>query len=119
MLNTALSYLITIIRDSKGGELAYDEFSTAVWNWMKPIFIVDEEETKNLKDLKADHEDELNQEGALLEIKKYLKKNPSQKDTLQELLTSINKSNIAPSSQNMFHYGTGDIIGRDKIINNK
>lgn len=116
LATTALGYLISSIKKSEGGKQASKEMSTAIWEWIRPIFLKDEEP---INDLKNDPDDADNQNDVATKIKKHLKKNPESQAPLEQILKELAESGEKPAPtviQN--HYGTGDNIVGDKIINN-
>lgn len=112
---TTIGYLISNIQKSKGGQQAADELSTALWEWVRPIFLKDEEP---IKDLKENPEDQDNQHLVALKIKQHLKKNPEDQVSLKNLLEKLEASDQSPASVKITqtHYGSGDNIGRDKVV---
>ena len=116
MIQSLLGYFINIIKGSKGMANASDEMSLAIWNWMRPIFLKDDIESKPLVDLKADPENDLNIQSAMIEIQKYLRENPNKESELINLLEQLKTSGLKSANISMNHFGQGDIVGRDKIV---
>lgn len=112
----AVSYLIGTFSNSSGAKTAKSEFSDALWNWIRPIFIKDDEP---LKDLEANSQNEINQAEVALKIDKYLSKNEGEIAKLTELLTLLESKNLPKSniSVSQIHSGSGDNIAGNKIVN--
>ncbi len=55
----------------------------------------------------------------VIEIKRYLKKNPEQESTLADLIERLQQSDLQPATTQITqtHHGSGDNVGRDKIVN--
>lgn len=117
-ISTTLGYLVSAIKKSKGGQQASDELSTAIWEWVRPIFLKDDEP---LEDLKKDPDNPINQQDVGTKIQKYLAKNPDAQASLEALLEKLKKAgeNPAAVSIKQTHYGTGDNVGGDKTVYNK
>lgn len=79
----------------------------------------EDKESETLQDLKANPDDKDTQELAVQEIKRYVKKIPEQEQTLAELLEKLQQSGVQPATTQIkqIHYGSGDNVGRDKIVN--
>ena len=43
MIAAAAGYVVNEIKKSKGAQQASDELSTAIWEWMRPLFLKDDE----------------------------------------------------------------------------
>lgn len=54
MIAAAAGYIINEIKNSKGLKQAKDELSTAIWEWVRPVFLEDDE--KLVKDIESDPE---------------------------------------------------------------
>lgn len=117
LIASMLGYLVANIKKSKGGKKAADEMSTAIWDWVSPIFLKDNKEDEALTDLKADPDDPDNQDGARVKIKKYIKKNPSEEAKLRNLITKLEASDEQSASIKIVqnHSGTGDNIAGNQI----
>lgn len=118
LIGTFLGYLISNIKKSKGAQQAGGELSEAIWKWVRPIFLKEDKESETLQDLKANPDDKDNQEMAASEIKRYLKKKPEEEQTLAALLERLQASDLQPAATHItqIHYGSGDNVGRDKIV---
>jgi len=116
LASSALGYLVTAILKSKGGQQAADETSVALWDWVSPIFLKDDEA---IEDLKKEPNDKDNQQEVALKIKKHLKKNPESENGLKALLEKLEASDEKPASLQIIqtHSGTGDNVGGNKITN--
>lgn len=114
----ALGYLVSAIKKSKGGQQAGDELSTAIWEWIRPIFLKDDEP---LEDLKKEPDSSTNQHDVGIKIQKYLEKNPDALSPLKDLLDKLEKGGEKPASVSIIqtHSGSGDNVGGDKNVNSK
>lgn len=113
LATAAVTWLIANIKNSKGAEKASSEVSTAIWDWVRPIFLKDDEP---LKDLEVSPDNTDNQQEVTLKVKKYLEKNPNEVASLTALLKNEGVDKTYRINQQ--HFGTGDNIGRDKITYN-
>ena len=115
---SAVKFIVSQIKKSKGGKNATDEMSQAIWEWLRPIFLRDDEP---LNDLKQNPDDELNQKEIELKIQKYLLKHPQESDKLQNIIqkdfgdisssgNSINLENAKIKSK-----GSINIVGGNQI----
>lgn len=118
LIPAALGYLVSAIKKSKGGQEASDELSSAIWEWVRPIFLKDDEP---LEDLKKDPDNPVNQQDVGTKIQKHLDKNPEAQTSLEALLEKLEKGGEKPASVSIqqTHYGTGDNVGGDKTVYNK
>jgi len=111
----AVTYLVASIKKSKGFEKASEEMSLGLWNWVRPLFIKDD---TPLIDLKDDPDNDTNQKEVELKITKYIQKNEENKNSLLVILENLKQQGIDVGSTtniiSQYHYGEGDIIGRDK-----
>ena len=89
LVATLMGFLIKTFKDSKVAGKAVDELSEATWNWIRPIFLKDDEP---IADLKKDPEDAINQKLVEATIQKHLKNNPSELERLKALVEKINAS---------------------------
>lgn len=119
LIGTTVGYLASSIKKSKGSEHAVDEMSTAIWEWIRPLFLKEEKEDEALIDLKSNPDDQDNQDAVAIKIKKYLKKNPDAQTGLEAIIKDLQDKGEEPAQVKITqtHYGTGDNIGRDKIVN--
>lgn len=119
LIGSAVGYLVSSIKKSKGGTQATDEMSTAIWDWIRPLFLKEEKEDEALTDLKADPDDPDNQDAVAIAIKKHLKKNSDAQIGLEAIIKQLRDKGEEPAPVNIkqTHYGSGDNIGRDKIVN--
>ena len=58
-----------------------------------------------------------NQQEVSIKIKKHIKNNPEEAKALEQLLEKLGNTGAIPSQIKQTHYGTGDNVGGDKIIN--
>ena len=119
LIGSTVGYLVSSIKKSKGGKQAAEEISVAVWEWIRPLFLKDEEEDEAITDLKESPDDEDNQQAVAIKIKKHLKKNPDAQTELQDILKELQEKGEEPAQIKITqtHHGSGDNIGRDKIVN--
>lgn len=116
--NMAVTYLIDKIKEKKGAKSASDEISTAIWTWIRPIFLKDE---SPVEDLKNDPNSALNQQEVLLKINKYLTKNSDEIEKLKAILGTSTETgkedgnNIDLSNAKLKAKGKITIIGGDNI----
>ncbi|MDX1942520.1 MAG: hypothetical protein SFU99_18290 [Saprospiraceae bacterium] len=101
LVTTFLGYLVGNIKKSKGATQAGDELSTAIWKWVRPIFLKDDEP---LKDLQANPDAETNQKEVAVKIEKHLAKNPTEVPALEALLQQLAASGEKPQG-NVYNFG--------------
>ena len=118
VIATTIGYLVSSIKNSKGGQQAADEVSSSIWNWIRPIFLKDDEP---LEDLKKEPDNPVNQQDVGTKIQKYLSKNPEAVSSLEALLEKLEKAGEKPASVSIkqTHYGKGDNVGGDKNVYKK
>ena len=116
LIGSAVGYLVSSIKKSKGGKQAGDELSTAIWEWVRPLFLKDDEPLTDLKDAPDDQD---NQQRVALKIKTHIKKNPDAEGELKAILEKLQAEGEEPAQIKITqtHYSSGDNIGRDKIVN--
>lgn len=120
LAGTIVGYLVKQIKDNKDFQKFASDFTSSTVNWIRPVFLTDENKpTAILQDLKDNPNEPLFQESAKLEIAKIVAKKPEMLPLLKALSDEVmKKDSNANNGQTItqIHYGTGDIIGRDKII---
>ncbi|MDX1940178.1 MAG: hypothetical protein SFU99_06470 [Saprospiraceae bacterium] len=102
LVTTFLGYLVGNIKKSKGAEQAGDELSTALWKWIRPIFLKDEEP---LKALQANPDDTANQKEVAVKIEQHLNKNPEALSQFEVLVKQLEASGEKPVG-NVYNFGT-------------
>jgi len=119
LAGTVVGYLAKKIKENKDVKEFFTDFTSATVNWIRPVFLTDENEPKeSLKDLISDPEEKLFQEGLKVEIAKSIKKNPQNENLLKQLVKEISQKEgdiTSGYTVNQTHLGTGDNVGRDKI----
>lgn len=111
----AVGYMISSIKNSKGGKTASNELSTAIWNWIKPIFIQEDKELVN--QFEENPEDEDTQSEMKLKVKRKAKNDSEFASHLATLVKKAQDAGETPAGITINQYNTyGDNIGRDKII---
>lgn len=115
LVASAIGYLVSSIKKSKGGKQAGEEMSTAIWKWVRPLFLKDD---APLTDLQSDPDNQDNQMEVGLKIKKHLSKNPGAQIDLEAIIRELQDKGEKPAQIQItqVHHGSGDNIGRDKII---
>lgn len=114
----AVEILVGSIIKSKGTRQASDEMSTAIWDWLKPIFLKDD---SPISDLKENPENRINQQDVVIKIQKYINSNKDEFERLQSIIKSsignvdsdgntINIQNSTISTQ-----GNINIVGGNQI----
>lgn len=83
MATAAVGYLVSEIKNSKGGKTALDEMSSAIWQWVRPLFLKDD---APIQDLVKEPDLKLNQEEVALKIRKHLTNNPQEVEALAKML---------------------------------
>lgn len=116
LIASAVGYLVSSIKSSKAGKEAGEEMSSAIWQWIRPVFLKDDEP---LTDLQSNPDDQDNQTEVGLKIKKHLKKNPDAQPALEAIIKALQEQGEAPSQVKItqHHSGSGDNVGGNKIVN--
>ncbi|MFK8006571.1 MAG: hypothetical protein AB8H03_09375 [Saprospiraceae bacterium] len=115
----AVGYLVKAIKDHKELDKFQNDFVGATVNWIRPLFLRDDDTEKDqLKDLKDKPDSASKQTAVKAEIQEYLEENPDKAKELQSLIDQLNKADIPPAGINITqtHYGSGDNVGGDKIV---
>jgi hypothetical protein len=101
-VSTIVGSIITSLMASKGGETAKREFSEALWQWVRPVFLKDDEEQAELAGvpslanrLEADPSNEEAQRQLAEEISR---KTRYKQDLQKALEAKIEESRLVPSS---------------------
>lgn len=112
-----LSIQKSVLEESETAKTKDNEFYSTVWNWVRPALIKDE---SVLRDLKEAPDDELNRQGVMLTVQKYLRSNPELEERIIKLASESKVSTFNQvfqgNSVNQIHFGSGDNIGNDKMI---
>lgn len=120
LAGSVVGYLVKTIKDNKDVKKLFSDFTSATANWIRPIFLNDEDKpTEILLDLTNSPDDEIFQESAKLEIAKLVKKNPELESLLKTLVGEITeKEGVYKSGYvvSQTHFGSGDNVGRDKNV---
>lgn len=116
---TLLGYLGGHISNSKGTSNAKNELSTAIWEWIRPLFLKDD---SAVKDFKEEPQDEDNIDELKVKLKKKIKGHSDLEKELHAFVEKITRDESGLTVTKSFlaqHYGTGDIVGGDKIGRDK
>ncbi len=112
MIAATAGYIVNAITTSKGAKQAKNEISLEIWNWIKPIFIKEDE--KFIEDLVKDPE-------KMKPVLEYQIKRKTENDIdfSKQLLEYIKKTQANSEKSSVVitqtHSGTGDNVGGDKI----
>lgn len=137
MITAAATYAVNEIKNSKGGQQAADELSTGIWGWIRPIFLKDEkklvekleenpEKFQTALELKIEEkaeEDEGFAEKLTTLLKEAAAKGIKSNTTTitgndNQVFQDVSNSKISiDKSVTQTHSGTGDNVGKNKIIN--
>lgn len=92
MIETLVAAAGKLISDTEGAKTAKKELSSAIWAWIRPIFLKDDPEAgeKALTQVKAAPSAPESQELVKSKLTDYLSANPEAVKQLQELLVSGN-----------------------------
>ncbi len=106
-----VAYIVSEFRNNEGLKKASNELSSAIWGWVRPLFLKDEQP---LIDLKSNPSDVLNQQDVQNKIHKAIIKDPEMAQSLLDLLNhkELGNSNII----NQISTGTGDNVGGNKYV---
>lgn len=119
-INAVVLYLAKKLADNKGISSFFNDFTDASVAWIKPVFLTDEGKEKELiQDLIADPNEPLNKVAIETAIAKAVKKNPDAEQLLQEMAKVIQQNEPSLGTHNTInqhHSGSGDNVGRDKIV---
>ena len=125
-ISAVVSYLAKTLKENKTVSEFIADFTSATVNWIRPIFLKEDDTPKDvLADLKANSDDKLNTGAAEIAIAKAVRDNPEAEKWLKEMYAEIqqkaDKGGLGDSShQTMTTHGPGsDNIGRDKIVYGK
>lgn len=113
----AVGYLVKAIKDNKALDSFQNDFIGATVDWIRPIFLVEDKESEDLTDLKEAPDDADNQAVVKSKIQKHLKKNPESAEKLQAIIDKLKAADVPPATITMTHYGSGDNVGGNKIVN--
>lgn len=89
MIATVVGYLAKTLKDEKPIQSFFSEFTEATVNWIKPLFIKDDEPTDVLKNLQEDPADDLNQSDAQNAITRNVRKTDNGEQLLQQMYAAI------------------------------
>ena len=89
MIATVVGYLAKTLKDQKPIQSFFSEFTEATVNWIKPLFIKDDQPTEVLKNLQNDPADGLNQSDAQNAITRNVRKTEHGEQLLQQMYKAI------------------------------
>ena len=90
LISAAVGYMVKTISGAKSFKDFTEDFSKATIDWIRPIFLTDEEEPKEvLADLQKEPNDKLNIQAAENAIAKAIRNEPSLEVKLRELVNEI------------------------------
>lgn len=87
----AFSTIINSLLSTKGGKEAKDEFSSAVWNWIKPLLIKEDEQL--VKDLEEKPDDEKLQKKLQLKLEYKVLDDENFKSALEQKIIEATQRN--------------------------
>ncbi len=92
LIATVAGYLAKKLKDNESVKDFFNDFTEATVNWIKPIFITEDEKPKEMiEDLAADPTDPLNTQSVENALAKALKKDPKGEAFLKEMYDTIQK----------------------------
>lgn len=111
---TVIGYLAKSITNSKGANTAKDEISEATWNWIRPLFIKDEQ-----KEILEKFESKPEENSAKMTelIKSLLVNDSSQEANLQRLFERIETSSTVSKTINQYGEKSVNVDRNDGTIN--
>jgi hypothetical protein len=86
MAISAITYLGHSLLDSKGAKAAKDEATSALWSWVRPIFLKDEEKQQALQQFEAEPAKAEHQQAMIQTTQQHLQAHPEQAEQLEVLL---------------------------------
>lgn len=90
MISTVVGYLAKKLKDNESVQDFFSDFTEATINWIKPIFIKEDEKPKELiQDLQADPDDELNIVAVENALAKALRNNLEAQEHLKVMYDSL------------------------------
>ena len=120
MIGTVVGYLAKKLKDNTSINNFLNDFTEATVNWIKPLFIIDDKPKEVLENMQKDPADELNQKDAVNAIERGLRQNPDALKLLEQMVAVIQQKDptaIGGYTVSQTHLGSGDNVGRDKIVN--
>jgi len=92
LISAAVSYMVETISGAKSFKDFIEDFSNATIDWIRPIFLTDEEKPKEvLADLQKEPNDKLNIQAAENAIAKAIRDEPSLEIKLRDLVNEMQK----------------------------
>jgi hypothetical protein len=128
MIGTIVGYLAKTLKENKSIKDFFTDFTDATVNWLRPVFLKDDEEPKEIiKDLKTDPIERLNVDAVENAVAKAIKKEPDLEQQLKAMyeqlqfkaandntINIINSKNIVTGT---IHAGGNVIIGDNNQSN--
>ena len=122
-ISAVVGNLVKALKENKAFSTFVTDFTTATVDWIKPIFLKEDDTPKDvLADLKANSDDKLNTGAAEIAIAKVVRDNPEAEKWLKEMYAEIQQKADKGGSGDSFHqtmttHGPGsDTVGHDKIV---
>lgn len=102
MIGTVVGYLAKSLKDNKALQDFFKEFSTETINWIKPLFIKEDNSPKEVvKKLQEKPDSTARQDAVKSAIAIELEDNPETKSKLQELYNAIQSKGEGGSTYNI------------------
>lgn len=116
MAMAALGYILKAVKSSKGGQEASNEISTAIWEWVRPIFLKEDEDL--VSELEKNPEDQDIQEELKLRLKRKAKNDHDFGSKLANMISQA-QSNGEIGAKTIVQNNTyGDNVGGNKTTFN-
>ncbi len=85
-----VGYLAKTLNEDKSIKKFFGDFSEATVNWIRPLFLKEDDQPKDaVKDLQDDPAEAINQEAVKIELQKALKKQPELEQHLRSMYDQI------------------------------
>ncbi|MBP6812035.1 MAG: hypothetical protein KA138_10975 [Saprospiraceae bacterium] len=104
MIGTVVGYLAKKLKDNKSVQGFFDDFTKATVDWIRPIFLKDDGNPKDIiEDLKSDPDDNLNTDAIENAIAKALKKEPDLTQQLKAMYEQLQAKATTDKSINIIN----------------
>jgi len=119
LIAAAVGYLVKAAKENRELTNFSNDLLGATVDWIRPLFLKDDGKTEKdqLTDFKANPDSKANQAAIGAKIEEKAAAEPNWANELHKRVTELQSNGVEPApTVQQIHYGSGDNVGRDKIV---
>lgn len=119
LISGVVGYLTKTLKENKTFADFTKDFTSATVNWIRPLFLKDDQPKEVLENLQQKPDSEARQKAAEAAIATHIEDNPAARQWLEEMYAQIQQKKAKGEQvgdtfiQTITHTGSGNVAGRD------